>query len=89
MGPSAPGCEPVQGLICAHRGAPAMRPQNTRPSFRAAMAAGADVLEMDVRATGDQVLVVAHDADRQRVSGGRGAKAPPRRLAFAQVQHLA
>ena len=48
-------------LVHGHRGARAMRPENTIPAFEYAIQAGADVLEMDVAVTKDNVLVVSHD----------------------------
>lgn len=47
----------VQG----HRGARARFPENTLPAFRHAIAVGADVLELDVVVTRDDVLAVMHD----------------------------
>jgi glycerophosphoryl diester phosphodiesterase len=47
----------VQG----HRGARARFPENTLPAFRHAIAVGADVIELDVVATSDDVLAVMHD----------------------------
>jgi glycerophosphoryl diester phosphodiesterase len=41
--------------------------ENTIPSFAAALAAGADGIELDVHATADGIVVVHHDA---RVPGG-------------------
>lgn len=48
-------------LVHGHRGARAVRPENTLPAFEYAIEAGADVLELDVWATADGVLVVHHD----------------------------
>lgn len=48
-------------LVHGHRGARAMFPENTIPAFRYAIEAGADVLELDVAVTRDNVLVVSHD----------------------------
>ena len=48
-------------LVHGHRGARAMRPENTLPAFAYAIQAGADVLEMDVSVTKDDVLVVSHN----------------------------
>jgi glycerophosphoryl diester phosphodiesterase len=48
-------------LVHGHRGARAMRPENTIPAFEYAIEAGADVLEMDVAVTKDNVLVISHD----------------------------
>jgi len=52
--------------IIAHRGASAARPENTVEAFRHAATLGADAVELDVRRTADDVLVVHHDA---RVDG--------------------
>ena len=48
-------------LVHGHRGARAMRPENTIPAFQYAIQIGADVLEMDVAVTKDNVLVISHD----------------------------
>ena len=48
-------------LVHGHRGARAMRPENTIPAFEYAVGIGADVLEMDVAVTKDNVLVISHD----------------------------
>jgi glycerophosphoryl diester phosphodiesterase len=48
--------------IVAHRGASREAPENTLDAFAAAVRAGADMIELDVRATGDGRLVVHHDA---------------------------
>jgi len=47
----------VQGEM----GAGGMRPGNTLPSFEAAIAAGADVIEMDMQVSKDNVIVISHD----------------------------
>jgi glycerophosphoryl diester phosphodiesterase len=49
-------------LIIAHRGASTDHPENTIAAFRAAAAAGADLVELDVRVTADHRLAVHHDA---------------------------
>jgi glycerophosphoryl diester phosphodiesterase len=54
--------------IIAHRGASAHHPENTIAAFRGAAAAGADMVELDVRVTADGRLAVHHDAD---LSDGR------------------
>jgi glycerophosphoryl diester phosphodiesterase len=48
-------------LVHGHRGARAMYPENTIPAYSYAIDAGADVLEMDVAVTKDNVLVMSHD----------------------------
>jgi glycerophosphoryl diester phosphodiesterase len=45
-----------------HRGARALRPENTLPSFEAAFDAGATSIETDVHLTRDGVAVLFHDA---------------------------
>src|SRR5437868_4452529 len=47
--------------VHGHRGARAVRPENTIPAFEYAIEAGVDVLEMDVAVTKDNVLVISHD----------------------------
>lgn len=53
-----PTCIEVHG----HRGARGVRPENTLAAFRYALEAGVNVLELDIQATKDDVLVVSHDA---------------------------
>lgn len=47
--------------IHGHRGARAIYPENTLPAFEYAIGCGADVLELDLAVTADNVLVVSHD----------------------------
>ncbi len=58
--------------ICAHRGWPCATPENTLPSFGAAVALGAQEIEMDIRFTADGIPVVSHDPVLERVSNGEG-----------------
>lgn len=55
-------------LIIAHRGASADLPENTVAAFARAVEMGADGVELDVRRTADDRLVVHHDA---RLADGR------------------
>lgn len=48
-------------LVEGHRGARAIRPENTLPAFEYAIGIGADVLELDMAVTKDNVIVVSHD----------------------------
>ncbi|HEX9781020.1 MAG TPA: glycerophosphodiester phosphodiesterase family protein [bacterium] len=59
-------------LIIGHRGAAAMGPENTAVAIRAAAAAGADLVEVDVRLSADGVPVLMHDARLERTTDGRG-----------------
>ena len=54
-------------LVIAHRGASRDAPANTPAAFEAAIAVGADAVELDVRRTADGVLVVHHNASRRGV----------------------
>ncbi|NNL64689.1 MAG: glycerophosphodiester phosphodiesterase, partial [Myxococcales bacterium] len=58
--------------VVAHRGGMAEGPENTIEAFRRALASGADVIEMDVRASADGELVVIHDASVDRTTDGSG-----------------
>jgi glycerophosphoryl diester phosphodiesterase len=49
-------------LIVAHRGASAGSPDNSIAAFERAIAAGADMIEFDVRRTRDGELIAWHDA---------------------------
>jgi glycerophosphoryl diester phosphodiesterase len=53
--------------VIAHRGASREAPQNTPAAFEAAIALGADAVELDVRRTADGELVVHHNASRRGV----------------------
>ncbi len=47
--------------VIAHRGSSAAHPDNSWAAFEAAVVEGADVIECDVQATRDGVLVIRHD----------------------------
>ena len=59
--------------FCAHRGVSALMPENTLPSFAAALALGADEIEFDVWETKDGKMIVSHDRQVDRISNGKGA----------------
>jgi glycerophosphoryl diester phosphodiesterase len=63
--------ELVWPVVVAHRGASASTPENTIAAFDAAALAGADIVELDVRCTLDNTLVVLHDPDVSMPDGGR------------------
>ncbi len=58
---AAPAAPPPRLEVHGHRGARAVLPENTLAAFEYALAAGADVLELDLAVTRDNVLVVSHD----------------------------
>ncbi|QNK81060.1 glycerophosphodiester phosphodiesterase [Nakamurella sp. PAMC28650] len=70
-------------LTIAHRGEPVGHVENTLEALEAAVAAGADMLEIDVRLTADGVPVLLHDADLTRIWG------EPRRLSELASTELA
>ena len=55
--------------VCAHRGIPSTCPENTLPSFAAALAARAEEIELDLRLSADGVPVVCHDESLERTTG--------------------
>jgi glycerophosphoryl diester phosphodiesterase len=57
----------VSLLTVAHRGDPLSHRENTLPAFAAAVAAGADMIELDLRRTADGRAVVIHDATLDRL----------------------
>ena len=79
----------IPGLVCpaivAHRGASARFPENTLVAFAAAVTAGADMVELDVRLTADGIPVVMHDQDVARTTDGSGFV---NELPLAEVKEL-
>jgi glycerophosphoryl diester phosphodiesterase len=58
--------------VVAHRGLSGVCPENTLPAFAAAVALGADEVELDLWASRDGELVVCHDERVDRTSNGQG-----------------
>jgi glycerophosphoryl diester phosphodiesterase len=59
-------------LRIGHRGAKAYEPENTLRSFKKALEIGVDAVELDVRKTKDDQLVVIHDSDVKKTTNGQG-----------------
>jgi glycerophosphoryl diester phosphodiesterase len=59
-------------MVTAHRGFSGEYPENTLAAFRAAIAAGADMVELDVHLTRDNEVVVIHDDTLERTTDGKG-----------------
>jgi glycerophosphoryl diester phosphodiesterase len=59
-------------LHIAHQGGESEAPSNTMYAFRRAVRLGADVLELDIHSTADDVLVASHDATVDRTTNGTG-----------------
>src|SRR5215471_19104003 len=73
--------------VHGHRGARAMRPENTIPAFEYAIQAGVDVLELDMAVTRDNVVVVSHDPYLQPpVCSGPKPKAVIHELTLAELR---
>ena len=75
---------PKKGL-CAHRGAMKTHPENTLVAFRAAVEAGAHMIEFDVQLTKDNHMVVIHDGTVERTTNGSGKVS---KLTFAEIRKL-
>jgi glycerophosphoryl diester phosphodiesterase len=69
--------------VTAHRGASVGAPENTMAAFDAAIAAGADFIELDVQRASDGGVVVVHDGDLMRLAGN------PHRIGELSVAELA
>ncbi|MFO7563069.1 MAG: glycerophosphodiester phosphodiesterase [Enhygromyxa sp.] len=74
-----------QLLNIAHRGGGRLRPEATLMAFEQALEVGADILEMDVHASADGVVVVIHDDTVDRTTDGSGAVSE---LSFAELRML-
>lgn len=69
----------------AHRGGAGLWPENTMYAFERALEMGVDVLEMDMRATLDNHLVIIHDSTVDRTTDGRG---PVASLTLEELKRL-
>ncbi len=58
-------------LVIAHRGFSKIAPENTLPSFRLALGARADLVELDYHFTRDKVMQVIHDYTVDRTTDAR------------------
>ncbi len=59
-------------LRIGHRGARAYAPENTLASFKKALEINVDAIELDVRKTKDNQIIVIHDEDVKRTTNGEG-----------------
>lgn len=74
-------CGPV---ITSHRGWIGAA-ENTIPGIRKGLKAGADAVEIDVRKTRDNQLIILHDATLNRTTNGKG---PVKDKTYAQISSL-
>ena len=72
-------------LVAAHRGASSVAPENTIAAIKKAIDSGADMIEIDVRRTADNQIVVMHDDAVDRTTNGKGKL---RDLTLAKVRAL-
>lgn len=75
----------IPPVIIGHRGCRARYPENTLVSFSGAMAAGADMIELDVTLSRDRKVVVIHDDTLNRTTNGFG---PVRQSALHELKRL-
>jgi glycerophosphoryl diester phosphodiesterase len=64
--------QPRQVVVISHRGEHLHHPENTLLAYQAAIDAGADYFEVDVRTTSDGKLVLSHDGSVSRRTSGQG-----------------
>ena len=72
-------------IVEGHRGYCARYPENTLPSFEAALELGVDAIEFDVWLTSDKVPVLMHDGNAKRTCG---VDAELRKMTLAEVKEL-
>ncbi len=70
--PARPALDHDRPLLFAHRGGSALAPENTLPAFLNGVRFGADALELDIRLTADNQVVVFHDETLERTTNGSG-----------------
>lgn len=71
--------------VIAHRGEHLHHPENTLPAIRAAIDAGANYVELDVRTSLDGAIVLSHNSTVEARTNGHGAV---RQLTLAQLRAL-
>lgn len=72
-------------LVCAHRGDWRNAPENSIQSIKLASQMGVDMVEIDVRTTKDDVLILMHDETIDRTTSGNGKVSD---LNFSDLQQL-
>ncbi len=78
--------DPPDFLVIAHRAGPHNAPENTLLALDRAIAAHANVAEIDVQRTRDGIVVVNHDADLMRTARDPRTIAGTDYAAFAGVR---
>jgi glycerophosphoryl diester phosphodiesterase len=72
-------------LNIAHRGGARLWPEHTLLAYERALEAGADVIELDLHATSDGVIVALHDATVDRTTDGSGVV---RNMTYDELRQL-
>lgn len=72
-------------MIAAHRGVHNDAPENSAPAFLKGVELGIDIIELDVRHTKDDSLVVMHDRTVDRTTNGKGLVSD---LSFEEIRKL-
>lgn len=72
-------------LVAAHRALHTKYPENSLAAIKHSIESGIDMIEIDVRRTKDDVLILMHDHTVNRTTNGRGKI---RELKFAEVKNL-
>lgn len=70
--PAARTADGARPVVVGHRGSSSVAPQNTLAAVAAAVAAGADAVEIDVQLTRDGHVVVIHDDTVDATTDGTG-----------------
>jgi glycerophosphoryl diester phosphodiesterase len=63
---------PEHVLVAAHRSAHLVNPENSLSAIKDAIEIGADIIELDVRKTKDEVYVLLHDENIDRTTAAKG-----------------
>lgn len=72
-------------LNIAHRGGGILAPEHTLVAYENALNVGADVIEFDLLATSDGVIVILHDTTVDRTTDGSGTV---RDMTYAEIREL-
>jgi glycerophosphoryl diester phosphodiesterase len=85
-GPNGESKGPARSILTsAHRGEHLKHPENSLPAIQAAIDAGVDYVELDVRTSSDGQLVLMHDPTVDRMTDGKGAV---KDMPFAEIRKL-
>ena len=72
-------------LVIPHGGGDGLFPENTLLAFERSMAMGADVVDVDLRLSGDGVVIAFHDPTVDRITGAKGTV---RQMTYEELSQL-